>query len=240
MLKKTIRFKDLDDNLIEDTFYFNLNKGEVAELQLRTPGGLEEHLRKIVRNAKAEPGALVDFIKDFIRMAYGVRSGDNRRFMKSNEHYLEFYESDAYSVLFMELISDAEASADFFNGVVKSALDGKKIEDVQLPQEMTNLTPSEPTFKVKDRAADYTPQELRDLSDDEWTLVGRKFKGQMPKFMIAEGMRRMGVASPVEVQNHMEIKDTRPLWEKENRRPNHAELAQMTPDEFTAWHNSSK
>ena len=53
-----------------------------------------------------------------IRKAYGVKSPDGKRFIKSDELSDEFMQTEAYSDLFMTLITDAQAAADFVNGVM--------------------------------------------------------------------------------------------------------------------------
>lgn len=50
--------------------------------------------------------------------AYGVKSEDGRRFMKSEEISRSFMESPAYEILFEELVTNDKAAADFVNAVM--------------------------------------------------------------------------------------------------------------------------
>lgn len=116
MLKKTITYTDYNGVSRTEDFYFNLTKAEITEMELSTAGGLGEMLQRII-DAKDTP-SLVKVFKDLLLRAYGVKSSDGRRFMKSEEISREFAETEAYSQLFMELATDAQKASDFVNGIV--------------------------------------------------------------------------------------------------------------------------
>ena len=83
---------------------------------MRTAGGLIE---KFARVAKSQnPDELVDIFKDVVLRAYGEKSADGRRFIKNDEVKEAFMQTEAYSELFMELATNAEAAAAFFNGII--------------------------------------------------------------------------------------------------------------------------
>ena len=56
--------------------------------------------------------------KDIILRAYGEKSADGKRFIKNQELRDAFAQTEAYSDLFMELATDAEAAAKFINGII--------------------------------------------------------------------------------------------------------------------------
>lgn len=116
MLKKTIKYTDFDDNEREETFYFNLSKVEVAEMEMSVSGGWVKWVEKVVE-AQSEP-ELIKIFKEVVLTAYGEKSADGRRFVKSPELSKAFSETGAFEVLFMELATDSEAAAAFFNGIV--------------------------------------------------------------------------------------------------------------------------
>ena len=60
--------------------------------------------------------------KDLVLKAYGVKSDDGRRFIKSKELSEEFAQTEAYSQIFMELATDADAAAKFVNGIIPADL----------------------------------------------------------------------------------------------------------------------
>ena len=116
MLKKTITFTDYNGNERTEDYYFNLTKAEIMEMQMSTTGGLAEMLQKIV--AAQDAPAIIKIFKDIILRAYGEKSPDGKRFIKSEELKTEFSQTEAFSQLFMELSTNAEAAAEFINGIV--------------------------------------------------------------------------------------------------------------------------
>ena len=116
MLKKAIKYTDYNGVEHTEDFYFNLSKAELTEMELSTTGGYGEMLQGIV--AADEHTKLVPIIKEIILKSYGEKSDDGKRFIKSPELSLAFSQTEAYSELFMEIATDAEASAAFVNGII--------------------------------------------------------------------------------------------------------------------------
>ncbi len=115
MIKKTITYEDYNGVERTEDFHFNLTKAEIMEMELSTTGGFAEMITNII-NAKDQP-ALIKIFKEFICKAYGKKSADGRRFMKSEDILAEFVETEAFSQLYMELATNAEKAAEFVNGV---------------------------------------------------------------------------------------------------------------------------
>ena len=122
MLKKTFTYIDYNGVERTEDHYFNLSKAELMEMELSTTGGLAEMINKIV--AAQDAPAIVKIFKELVLKAYGQKSADGRRFIKSKELADEFAQTEAYSQLFMELATDADAAAAFVNGIVP-AMDNK-------------------------------------------------------------------------------------------------------------------
>lgn len=116
MLKKTITYTDYNGLQRTEDFYFNLSKAEIMEMEMTTSGGLAEMIQKIV--AAQDAPAIIKVFKDLILKAYGEKSPDGKRFIKSSELSDAFAQTEAYSQLFMELATDAQAGAAFVNGIV--------------------------------------------------------------------------------------------------------------------------
>jgi len=116
MLKKTIKYFDFDGNERSEDFYFNLTKAECMEMELSTLGGLEKLVDKIVK--EKDHAKLVEMFKTIILKAYGEKSADGKHFYKTPEITAEFASTEAYSELFMELASDAQAATDFVTGIL--------------------------------------------------------------------------------------------------------------------------
>lgn len=116
MLKKTITYTDYNGSERTEDFYFNLNKAEIMEMEMSTSGGLAEMINRIV--AAQDAPAIIKIFKELILKAYGVKTPDGRGFKKSKELSTEFEQTEAYSILFMELATDADAASKFVNGIV--------------------------------------------------------------------------------------------------------------------------
>lgn len=116
MIKKTITYNDFNDVERTEDFYFNLTKAEVLEMEMGTTGGLAEMINRIV--AAQDQPAIIKIFKDLILKAYGEKSPDGRRFIKSDELATAFAQTEAFSQLFMELATDADSAAKFVNGIV--------------------------------------------------------------------------------------------------------------------------
>ena len=116
MLKKTITQIDYNGTERKEDFYFNLSKAEIMEMEMGTTGGMVEMINKIV--AAQDAPAIIDMFKKMILKAYGEKSADGKRFIKSKELSEAFSQTEAYSQLFMELATDADAASKFVNGIV--------------------------------------------------------------------------------------------------------------------------
>ena len=116
MLKKTMTYTDYNGVERTEDFFFNLTKAQLMEMELGTAGGLAETLQKIV-DSKDAP-AIIKAFKDIVLRAYGKKSDDGRRFIKTPEISEEFAQTEAYSDLFMLLATNAEEAAKFVNSIV--------------------------------------------------------------------------------------------------------------------------
>lgn len=119
MLKKTFTYTDYNGIERTEDHFFNLTKAELMEMELSTTGGLAEYIQRIV-SAQDAP-AIVKVFKELVLKAYGKKSDDGRRFIKSQALSDEFSQTEAYSQLFMELATNADAASEFINGIVPKA-----------------------------------------------------------------------------------------------------------------------
>ena len=120
MLKKTIKYEDYNGVERNEDFYFNLSEAEIMEMELSVTGGLTEMINKIVTTQDAP--SIIKLFKDLVLKAYGEKSADGKRFIKSDELRTAFSQTEAYSILFMELATNADAAAAFVNGIVPAKM----------------------------------------------------------------------------------------------------------------------
>lgn len=129
MLKKTINYVDYNGTKRTEDFYFNLTKAEISEMELEIPGGMSEMLKRIT--AAQDTPTLVKIFKDLILRSYGVKSDDGRRFIKSQQLKEEFSQTEAYSELFMELATNADAASAFINGIIPADIAKESKKQIQ-------------------------------------------------------------------------------------------------------------
>ena len=126
MLKKTIEYVDYNNITRKEDYYFNLSKAEITEMEMSTAGGLSELIQTLI--AEQDMPSIIKIFKDLILKAYGKKSPDGKRFEKSEELSTAFSQTEAYSVLFMELATDADAAAAFINGIIPSDIDKEELK----------------------------------------------------------------------------------------------------------------
>lgn len=203
MLKKTITYKDLDDNEFIEDFYFHMSHADLAEMELSHSGGLAAYLTSIIKSD--DRSAIIKTFKMIISASIGRRSEDGKRFEKSEQISNEFLQTNAYSVLFMELVTDASAGAEFIIGVVPKDISGKiDIAEVMkggvahLPDttdvEITAPVKAEgeavdPTGPPK-KLEDYSFPELEEMPLEELKALLAGVKGNVSKGILSIAMRR--------------------------------------------------
>lgn len=121
MFKKTVTYTDYDGVERTESFYFNLSEAEIVEMELGTEGGWRERMQRII-DSKDAPTIMREF-KKLIMNSYGIKSDDGRRFIKSDDISRDFVQTEAYNQIFMELVTDAKAAAEFANGIAPSGKD---------------------------------------------------------------------------------------------------------------------
>lgn len=120
MLKQSITYVDYNDEERTEDFFFNFSKAELAEMELTTPGGLAAYIEKII-NTKDTP-ELIKIFKKLVLDAYGIKSDDGKRFMKSPEIAKAFSETEAYSNFFMDLATNSDMASMFINSIIPKSL----------------------------------------------------------------------------------------------------------------------
>lgn len=157
MIKQSITYKDFTGEEQTEDFYFHLTEADLIELEVSANGNsLTAWTQKIV---KSENGAeIISTFKKIIAVAYGVKSEDGRRFIKSDAIFAEFRSMNAYSKLFMELAMNSERATEFVNGI--------------MPEDMP-----------RDQPAGLTASEAARKKSEE-AMRGRQAKVEAPKSTV--------------------------------------------------------
>lgn len=174
MLKKSITYSDLDGNSVTDDFYFNLSKSELVEMELSEKDGLSAQFQELI--AAEDGGKIIAALKKILSMSVGQRSEDGKTFKKSEDITNSFMQSDAYSELFMSLVSETDGAVEFIKGMMPASL-AKEVVDHQLPEK------------------EYSTEELLDMSDTEFSLIAGTDPSKMTKTQLIVAMQRKNKAA---------------------------------------------
>lgn len=120
MFKRTETYTDYNGVERTEDFYFNLTESELVDMEIGTAGGLAETVRVLI--ASKDIKAVIAIFKDLVFKAYGEKSSDGKRFVKSYEISKAFSETEAYNQIFMDLATNADAAAAFINGIIPAKL----------------------------------------------------------------------------------------------------------------------
>lgn len=130
MVKKTITFLDFEGKEVTKDFYFNLSKMEFRVLDRKIPGGLQNMIDQIMK--EKDEDRLIDLLDTLILESYGEKSEDGR-FVKEDRvgrRLSSFFKiSEAWDVLFMNLVSDEKELHDFLMGIVPKDVAEKAAEE---------------------------------------------------------------------------------------------------------------
>lgn len=118
MRKETMTYTDFDGNERTEDFYFNLTEAELMKLNISKAkdGGLEELVKRMMNENDGE--GIIELFENVLTRAYGEKAPDGKHFVKTKEKTEAFMQTNAYSDLFVKLITDAEYAADFINKVI--------------------------------------------------------------------------------------------------------------------------
>lgn len=166
MLKKTITYQDLDGNPITEDFWFHLSMAEVSKMELGTEGGFAEKLQALIKAANGKE--IIEQFEAIILGAYGERSADNKSFIKNPQVREAFSQTDAYSVLFMELVADPGAATEFVKGILPREFEAavaKMNADANAPVQSNVFqdNPSQPA-----QALPYSAVDIMNMSAEEF------------------------------------------------------------------------
>ena len=165
MLKKTITYTDFNNEEVSEDFFFHLSKAELIELEVSHEGGLSAALERIV--AAEDMKSIIAEFKNIVLSAYGVKSDDGRRFIKSQELRNEFESTEAYSTLFMELVTDTNAAVEFINGIIPAGMmeETAKLAGTEEKPPLEPVPTPEPKILTKVDLQQLSSEEMEKLGD---------------------------------------------------------------------------
>lgn len=180
MLKKAITYLNFDDEEVTEYFYFNLTMAELVEMEAEHNGGFEDHLRQIT--ADEDGKQIINTVKMLLRKAIGLRSDDNKRFLKNDAIAEDFFATAAYSAMFVELCTSAEKLVEFAKGCFPKEFSAK-VDEVLAKAEAGVESPKT-----------YTTAELVAMPHDEFARVAGTDPSKMTKDHLIIAMQRRNAA----------------------------------------------
>jgi len=154
MLKRDITYEDFNGQQVTETFYFNLSKTELIELEASYEGGLEASIKRIIDSDDVKN--LIKEFKRIVLLSYGIRSEDGKRFIKNDQIREEFTQTAAYDALFMELATDENAADRFIKGIIPRDM-GQTV--VTAPTHTHQLPPTPQETLIPPTDVRWTPPE---------------------------------------------------------------------------------
>lgn len=184
IVRKTFTGVDLDGKEFTETYYFVLTKAEITKKEVSFPGkGYAEYLKEIV--ATNNKTLIVDAFEDLLLTSVGVKDEATSRLVKEGAA-AKFKDSGFFSELFMELLTDAKASAEFFKGVMPKEV-SKHLDSVYAETGPKEIATAEPFKKT---LLEYNEEELLTMKQDEFDDLLAAHKGNVPKAILQIAMRR--------------------------------------------------
>lgn len=145
MYQLPITYKDMNDDEITEVFCFNMSTPELVKFEdsKKSVGGMKNLVRRFIENGDAM--GFVGFVEELVKASYGVKSEDNKRFIKSPELTEEFMQSNAYEVLYLNLLQDETAADKFIASIMPTKVrdaysEAKEKGDVS-PENVLGLKP---------------------------------------------------------------------------------------------------
>jgi hypothetical protein len=217
MLKQTITYMGHDERVVTETLYFNITKTELMD-HLDLMDTLEE-IKKFTDGVereltRSEIALTLDFVKTIMKLSYGIRLDDGKRFRKNDEVWAEFIEKAAYDAFLMSLFEPAENAINFILGcfpadlVAEATAEIEKneattnVETVELPAEPPVLAPPTPSVETEmppekeitalpeKKSTDFTRDQLLAMPQEEFqAIVGSDIR-KMTQQELAIAMQR--------------------------------------------------
>lgn len=115
MQKLTIQFENFDGETVSEDLYFHLNIKELQAME-EWPVPLTKRIADLTNTQDGKKA--FELMRDIIEAAYGERSEDGKRFVKSEEVLKNFTEGLAYDEVIIKFIDGSMDLAKFIEGLL--------------------------------------------------------------------------------------------------------------------------
>ena len=131
MISKTIKYVDYNGVEKTGTYWFNMSRADLFNLELAGDEGWTDRVKKLISEQNTRE--VVKMISKFIQDSYGVKTPDGG-FDKDPKHLKAFMQTDAYSELLWGFVEHPDEFGEFINGIVASVQ--KSVDAVDVDSEI--------------------------------------------------------------------------------------------------------
>ena len=163
MLKQTITYTDFNDESCTEVLHFNLTKTELADnLYLQDDLlAMQKNFAGLKREfTTAEIRQVIDLVKTFMRLSYGIRSEDGKRFVKTPELWTEFTQTAAYDSFLFSLFDKPEKAMEFMIGIFPKDLRDEAMKSSELNELLGKMKTQEEEKKAAFQVHEPTPEQI--------------------------------------------------------------------------------
>lgn len=180
MIKKTIEYYDYSEPpaKLKEDFYFNINKLEALELEIKYEGGLAGYAEKLINTTEGTEAYYI--FKEIILMSVGKKAPNGKGFDKKDPntgraYSHEFENSNALGELIFSFM-DGTTGAEFVNGLLPShiikeaeemAAEKKAAEEGKDGEKGSPVLETAPPVVVEEPPKELTDEELLKLKPTE-------------------------------------------------------------------------
>lgn len=140
MIKLPVNYTDFDDNAQSTVIHLHLSKRELLDLNIEDKQSRFEVLQKIFEQGEIGSKALANAVKEYVSifeeiilLAYGIRSEDGQRFVKSDAIREDLPNTAWYGDWLFELAQDPERMASILQQLVPKDLRQQAQSELRKP-----------------------------------------------------------------------------------------------------------
>ena len=115
MQKLTVQFENFDGETVTEDLYFHLNIKELQDME-NWDVPLTQRIAKLTKTEDGKEA--FELMRDIVEAAYGERSEDGKRFVKSPEVLKNFTEGLAYDEVIIKFIDGSTDLGKFVEGLL--------------------------------------------------------------------------------------------------------------------------
>lgn len=159
MQKITVTYENFDGENVTEDLYFHLNIKELQEMENWDPS-LTERIAKLTKTEDGKDA--FNLMRDIIETAYGERSSDGKRFLKSPEIRNMFTEGLAYDEVIIQFLDGTTDLGKFIEGLLP-----KKVFELAKKNSKSEVKEYLVKYDIDPKLADEAAEKITEGSTQE-------------------------------------------------------------------------